>query len=63
MVLDRINQRELREDYNEYLLWNGMIYNICLDWIKGGMDKSPEDMMVTVKTALTSMAKKIAESD
>lgn len=63
MVLDRINQRELREDYNEYLLWNGMIYNICLDWIKGGMDKSPEDMMVTVKTALTSIAKKIAESD
>lgn len=65
MALDHLNQRELREDYDEFVLWNGMIYNVCLLWVKDGMKKSPEEMMASIEAALSSIAgniqKRIAE--
>ena len=63
LVLDRLNQRMLQEDYNEFILWNGMIYNVCLEWIKGGMKESSDEMMSTVKTALSSIAAKIIQNE
>ncbi len=63
LVLDRLNQRMLRENHSEFILWNGMIYNVCLEWIKGGMKESSDEMMSTVKTALSSIAAKIIQNE
>lgn len=60
-ILDELNSQHLsEEDRIEYLLWNGMIYNTCLNWIKEGMKKSVDDMMDYIKNALSSIAQKVS---
>jgi len=59
-ILDELNsQSDPEEDCTEHLLWNGMIYNTCLNWIKHDMNKSVDDMLLHIKNALSSIAQKI----
>lgn len=59
-ILDELNKQDVsEEDRFMHLLWNGMIYNICLEWVKNGMGKSVEEMMDRIKKALESIANKI----
>ena len=49
------------EDRTEQLLWNGMIYNTCVNWVKDGMKKSVDDMMDHIKNALSSLVQKVSK--
>lgn len=60
-ALDQLNQMEPHENYDEFVLWNGMIYNVCLLWVKGGMIKSPSEMLSSIKMALLSIAGNVIE--
>lgn len=44
-LLDDMNKScsGLNESTFEQILWNGMIFNTCREWIKGGMKESPSE--------------------
>jgi len=50
-LLDDMNKNcfGLDEKTFGHILWNGMIYNVCREWIKSGLKESPSEL-----TALTS---------
>ena len=61
-ILDQLNSQSIpEEDLIEQLLWNGMIYNTCVNWVKDGMKKSVDDMMDHIKNALSSIAQKVGK--
>ena len=61
-ILDQLNSQSTpEEDRTEQLLWNGMIYNTCVNWVKDGMKKSVDDMMDHIKNALSSIAQKVGK--
>ena len=61
-ILDQLNSQSTpEEDRTEQLLWSGMIYNTCVNWVKDGMKKSVDEMMDHIKNAFSSIAQKVSK--
>lgn len=57
IVLDNMNAREVPEGLRpEFLMWNGMIYNVALSWLDGGMRETANEMLGRVARTLAAMA-------
>ena len=62
-LLDDMNKGcfGLDESTFESILWNGMIYNVCREWIKNGMKETPNEMTVFIKKQLGKLGAKLYE--
>ena len=60
-LLDDMNKGhfELEESTFEHILQNGMIYNVCREWIKNGMKETPEEMTDFIKRQLRKLGAKL----
>ena len=60
-LLDDMNKGcfGLDESTFEPILWNGMIYNVCREWIKNGMKETPEEMTDFIKMQLRKLGAKL----
>ena len=60
-LLDDMNKGhfELDESTFEPILWNGMIYNVCREWIKSGMKETPQEMTDFIKRQLRKLGSKL----
>ena len=61
-LLDDMNKAcfGLNEDTFEPILWNGMIYNTCREWIRNGMKETPSEMTGFIKRQLKRLEIKLS---
>lgn len=64
IFLDLMNERSDHASNSFYaLLWNGMIYNVVVEWVKSDTDEPPESAVARMKEALKLLAESIERSD
>lgn len=64
MVLDQLNSQVVpKEDRYGFVLWNGMIYNASLEYLRSNSGESIEDTLNKTMTALKRIAHDIDEMD
>ena len=57
-----MNERIAHLETNfEHILWNGLIYNSLIEWVKSNTDESVDSAVERVKSALGTMAESIGK--
>lgn len=61
-LLDDMNKAcsGLGENTFELILWNGMIYNTCREWIRSGMKETPAEMTAFIERQLRRLGDKLS---
>lgn len=61
-LLDNMNKalNGLEENTFENVLWNGMIYNVSREWIKTGLNESPDELIDITKRQLKNLGYKLS---
>lgn len=62
LVLEQINESAAGPDAFEQRLWNGMIFNVGVIWLRGGMRESAEDMLDQTMAALRTIGAQISRT-
>lgn len=70
-ILDKMNQSTLRSvteyhaqsSYYEEALWNGMIYNIVMQWLRSGCKESDEEITAITLDALKHISAIVEKGD